>query len=360
MDTFSQFIPQIENGVSPWVYGSVIFLLWILALMMAKQIIFLKLRTVAKKTLHQLDDILIEAAQFPTMFLIVGSGVYLLKLTLPLHQKADQGISIAIQALIITSAVVFLDRLIRDFGKVYSQRAEFAFASRGILQGLVRGIVIGLAILIFLDLIGISITPILASLGIGSLAVALGLQETLTNFFAGIYITIDKPVKIGDFIKLETGEEGYVVEVGWRATRIRMTSNNTVIIPNQKLMSTTITNYYIPSPELAVLVQVGVHYDSDLKKVEEVTIDTARQVMQTVQGAVPNFEPFIRYHTFDNSSINFTVILRGKEFVDQHLIRHEFVKALHERYKREGITIPYPMRTLHLPQETLDSLKNRA
>ncbi|HLD56362.1 MAG TPA: mechanosensitive ion channel family protein [Candidatus Omnitrophota bacterium] len=358
MDTVTRFIEQIKNGVSPWVYGPVIFLLWTVILVIGKRIIFSKFRQIAQKTKFRFDDVFISAAQFPVTLLILGSGLYFQKLILPLDPKSEQMISVTIQAAIIVGAVLFLDRLIKNFGQIYSQRAEFAFASRGILQGLIRGTIIGLGILIFLDLLGISVTPILASLGIGSLAVALGLQETLTNFFAGIYITIDKPVQVGDFIKLESGEEGYVTEVGWRATRIRMLPNNTVIVPNQKLMSTIITNYYLPSPDLAVLVQVGVHYDSDLKKVEEVTIDVGRQIMKTIQGGVPEFEPFIRYHTFDSSSINFTVILRGKEFVDQYLVKHEFIKALHERYKKEGITIPYPMQTLHIPPETIEALKN--
>ena len=93
-------------------------------------------------------------------------------------------------------------------------------------------------------------------------------------------------------------------------------------------------------------MNVGVDYDSDLEHVERVTCDVARDVMRTVPGAVAQFEPFIRYHTFGESSIDFTVILRASEFVDQYLVKHEFVKRLHQRYRQEGITIPFPIRTL--------------
>jgi len=100
-----------------------------------------------------------------------------------------------------------------------------------------------------------------------------------------------------------------------------------------------------------VLVQVGVHYESDLKQVERVTIEVGKQIMKTVKGGVPEFTPFIRYHTFDDFSINFTAILRCKEFVANYLIKHEFIKALHERYAKEGINIPYPIRAINYGQE---------
>src|SRR5918999_3598256 len=127
-----------------------------------------------------------------------------------------------------------------------------------------------------------------------------------------------------------------------------MLPNNMVIVPNSKQVQSNSTNFYLPDRELAVLVQVGVDYDSDLRKVETVTGEVAEETMETVPGGVPSFKPFIRYHTFGDSSVNFTVILRGREFVDNFLIKHEFIKRLHERYKGEGITIPFPIRTVYL------------
>jgi small-conductance mechanosensitive channel len=112
-----------------------------------------------------------------------------------------------------------------------------------------------------------------------------------------------------------------------------------------------VRNFYQPTKDLAVLVEVGVSYDSDLAKVERVTIEVAREIMRTVSGGISDFQPFIRYHTFSDFSINFTVIMRGREFVDQYLIKHEFVKRLHERYEMERIEIPFPVRTVHIKGE---------
>ena len=172
----------------------------------------------------------------------------------------------------------------------------------------------------------------------------------MANFLAGTYILISRPVRIGDFVRLENGEEGYVISIGWRETRIRTLPNNVVVVPNQKLAQMVVTNYYIPDKEMACLVQVGVSYDSDLEKVEKTTVEVGKEVLQRVSGGVKTFEPFIRYHTFSDFSINFTVILRVAEFVDKYLVTHEFIKALHKRYKKEGIEIPFPIRTVHLRQ----------
>jgi small-conductance mechanosensitive channel len=164
--------------------------------------------------------------------------------------------------------------------------------------------------LIILQTLNISITPILTALGVGGLAVALALQDTLSNLFSGLQIIASKQVRPGDYVKLESGEEGYVTDITWRNTAIRALPNNMVIVPNSKLASTLVTNYY-----------------------------------------QPEFEPFIRYHTFADFSVNFSVILRAGEFTDQFMVKHEFIKRLHERYQQEGIEIPFPIRTLQFRKE---------
>ena len=121
-----------------------------------------------------------------------------------------------------------------------------------------------------------------------------------------------------------------------------------ILIPNSKLASAITTNYYMPEKEMSVLVQLGVSYDSDLDKVERVTTEVAQEIMNSVQGGIPEFAPFIRFNKFADSSISFTVILRGKEFTDQYLITHEFIKRLQKRYAQENIVIPFPIRTVHL------------
>lgn len=255
----------------------------------------------------------------------------------------------------VLSVTIFMAKLTAGMVGIYARHIEGTLPATSLFMNLTKLLVFLIGTLIILQSLDISITPILTALGVGGLAVALALQDTLSNLFSGLQIIASSQVRPGDYVKLATGEEGYVTDITWRNTAIRALSNYMVIVPNSKLASALVTNYYRPEKEMAVLVQVGVSYQSDLQKVERVTIEVAREVMREVEGGVPDFQPFIRYHTFGESVILFSVILRGREFTDQFLIKHEFIKRTHERYRKEGIEIPFPTRTVHLkmPDENL-------
>ncbi|MBI2079257.1 mechanosensitive ion channel family protein [Candidatus Micrarchaeota archaeon] len=199
-----------------------------------------------------------------------------------------------------------------------------------------------------MDYFQIEVTPIIAALGIGGLAVGLALQDSLSNFFAGIYIVSGSPVKVGDFIEVPGDKiSGYVEDISWRSTKIRTLPNTIVIIPNSRLSQSVVVNTYLPNKEIAVLVECGVAYDSDLEKVEKITNQVAEQIQKNVSGAVKIFKPFIRYHTFGDSNINFTIILRAEEFTAGYLIKHEFIKALKRRFDQESIEISFPARNVY-------------
>ena len=161
-------------------------------------------------------------------------------------------------------------------------------------------------------------------------------------------MSVSGQIRIGDYVKLDSGAEGHVADFNWRATSIRMLANNIVIVPNTKLAQATVTNFYQPTRELGVSIEVGVHYQSDLARVEHVTLEVAREVIAEVPGGVKGFEPAVRFHTFGPAAIGFSVSIRGHEFTDQFLLKHEFVKRLHARYAREGIVIPYNVTPLDM------------
>ncbi|MBI2167721.1 MAG: mechanosensitive ion channel family protein [Candidatus Omnitrophica bacterium] len=326
--------------LSAWVYGPVLFAGWLVVLYGLKGFCFYRLRRWGEKTAVRWDNILIKSLDLPLSLVILGVGVGLLFKFLPISEEISRQTDLAVRIVIIVALFFFLDRFLVGGLRQFAGRVRAVDLSGGIVQGLIRLTVLTFGFLILMDSLGISITPLVASLGIGSLAVALGLQETLVNLFAGLYIIADQPIRVGDYIELESQEKGYVTEIG---------SNNQII-------SSRIRNYYLPDKELAALVQVGVHYASDLEKVERITIEVAREIQKRVQGAVPSFEPFIRYHTFGESSVNFTVILRVREFTDQYLVIHEFIKALHGRYQKEGIVIPFPIRTLEISDKAAKTL----
>jgi small-conductance mechanosensitive channel len=316
-------------------YGIDIFILWIL-------------KKIVDQTSSDLDDRFyrqLERYLFP--LLIIGALLVIMD-NVPLPPKILKAADKFLIFLALLVATFLLTRAALIMLRNAETRYEPLRNIKGPIEIAVKIVFVAVGGMIILDNLGISITPILTTLGVGSLAVAIALQDTLGNFFAGLYIKADRPLEVGHYVQLESGEEGYVDRVGWRNTRIRRLQNNMVMVPNGKLVQSTITNYYIPDRELAVLVQVGVHYNSDLDMVEKVTCEVAKEILCTVQGGVASFEPFIRYHTFSDSSINFTVILRAQEFADNFLIKHEFVKRLQARYRKEGIVIPFPIRTVYM------------
>ncbi|MEW2355942.1 mechanosensitive ion channel family protein [Spirillospora sp. NPDC029432] len=234
--------------------------------------------------------------------------------------------------------------------------ASIAMARQGvaanvtIFANITRVVVLGIGMLVMLQSLGVSITPLLGALGVGGLAVALALQDTLANLFAGVHVLASKTIEPGDYIRLSSGQEGYVVDINWRNTSIRTLSDNIEVIPNQRFSDTILTNYHRPAQDMSLLIQAKVAYTADLEYVEKVVVEIGDAVMAEIEGAVKEGQTLVRFHTWGESSIDFTVILRITEFGEQFRIKHEFLKRLHRRFDSEGIEIPLPTRRILLPE----------
>ncbi len=229
--------------------------------------------------------------------------------------------------------------------------ASSASTSRPVVSlvtNVTRFVVLIIGFLLVLSVFSINITPYLTTLGVAGLAVSLALQATLTDLVSGMLLLASRQLAVGDYVKLSTGEEGYVSDITWRTTTIRQLSNNIVIVPNAKITSTSLTNYHAMSQATSVTMDIGVSYSSDLDQVERVTTEVAQEVMRTVQGGMPDFAPVIRFNTLGDYSIRFTVVMQAREVTDQYVIKHEFIKRLRARYREEGIAIPYPIQTVQL------------
>lgn len=307
----------------------------------------------ATRTRWSGDDVIVDALRTLVPWCAVAAGASAAAAVLPLTGTVQRHVNQILTVLLIFVATLTAARVVAGLVRSVTQSRAGVAGSVTIFVNISRVVVLALGCLIVLQALGIPIAPLVTALGVGGLAVALALQDTLANLFAGIHILASKTVQPGDYIKLSSGEEGYVVDINWRQTTIRSLSNNLVIIPNGKLAGTNMTNYARPEEELTLLVQVGVGYDSDLEHVERVTLEVVDEVMTDVEGAVPEHEAAVRFHTFGDSRIGMTVILGVGEFSDQYRIRHEFIKRLHKRYLAEGISIPAPRRTVALQPGTL-------
>jgi small-conductance mechanosensitive channel len=303
----------------------------------------------ASMTKWQIDDFLMHSVQGTLLPLTIVISFFLSTIMIPdlmAMQILLNKISFSSAAFIITLIIArFLSKAIRH----YSSTAHVPIPA-SLLSNLSSVLVFIIGTLVALQTLGISITPILTTLGIGGLAVALALQDTLANLFSGVYILLSKQVRIGDYVKLDSGNEGYISDITWRNSVIKTLGNNLIIIPNSKLASAIITNFSLPVKEITFSFDIGVGYESDLSKVETVTKETVTAVLATFPNGITTFEPLVRFHTFGPSSINFSIVMRACEYVDQYQLKHECIKKLHERYKIENIVIPYPIQTIYLQQ----------
>jgi len=300
-----------------------------------------KLRKLTQKTPWEGGEIIVASLKGSVFASFILFGMYFAIKSFMgesvLAVKLDSWMTVAF----IFIATLILSRIASGFVQIYNHRMTGAAISTSIFSNLTQIIIFIIGALTMLEHLKISITPILTALGVGGLAVALALQDTLSNMFAGINIIASKQIKPGDYIKLPSGDEGFVTDITLRYTTIRALSNTITIIPNSQLSKTIAVNFDLPEKEMSIPIEVGVSYGSDLNKVEGITIDVAKTIMQEVEGGIPDFLPYIRYHTFGNSSINFTVVMRGRRSTDQSIIKHEFIKMLHKRYQEEGIEIPF-------------------
>jgi small-conductance mechanosensitive channel len=184
----------------------------------------------------------------------------------------------------------------------------------------------------------------LAALGVGGLAVALALQEPLSNLFAGLFVSIGRQIRIGDYVRLDSGVEGHIQDFNWNSTRIQSLGGNLIVVPNAKVSQAVVTNYSLPTRDVGVGVDITVDFANDLTKVELITMEVAREVMRDVPGGMPEFEPAVRLSAFTDMGVRFSTGLRARDFPDQALVRHEFLKRLLKRYQHESVVLPrYPL-----------------
>ncbi|GAX49174.1 mechanosensitive ion channel family protein [Streptomyces olivochromogenes] len=302
----------------------------------------------ASRTRWSGDDFIVDALRTLVPWGAIAAGVSAAGAVLPLTAPVGRNVNKVLTVVLIFVATLTAARVITGLVRSLAQSRSGVAGSATIFVNITRVVVLAMGFLVMLQTLGISIAPLLTALGVGGLAVALALQDTLANLFAGVHILASKTVQPGDYIRLSSGEEGYVVDINWRNTTVRQLSNNLVIIPNAQLAGTNMTNFNRPEQQMTLIVQVGVGYDSDLDHVERVTTEVVAETMTEITGAVPDHEPAVRFHTFGDSRISFSVILGVGEFSDQYRIKHEFIKRLHKRYRDEGIRIPAPTRTVAL------------
>jgi small-conductance mechanosensitive channel len=321
-------------------------------LFLLRSLLFGLFHRLSRRTETRIDDLLIAGLRIPSLFLVIVLSAYigirLAELPESWFAAAAKGLHLSIIFTITVGLANVSDRLLAYFLK----RAELPISVTSLLLGVVKAMVYVVGVLVMLNFLGISVAPIITALGVGGLAMALALQDTLSNLFAGVHIMAEQAIRVGDFIRLETGQEGTVEDISWRTTRIRMLPNNMVIVPNNKLSQSVITNYHLPSRDMVLQVPVSVAYGTDIDLVERVLAEEAVQAASAVPGLLAEPAPMVRLLPgFGESSLNFSLLCHIREMGDQNAVLAELNRRILKRFRTEGIEFPFPTRTVHLKDE---------
>ncbi len=260
-------------------------------------------------------------------------------------QRVGSVVVIAIMAFgIVRVSHVIFDWYMRDIATSTSTRLDEQILPS--VRRLTPLIVYAIVGLLALATFNIAITPLLATLGIGGIAIALAAQPTLSNFFAGTYVISEGEIHIGDFIEIEGGPSGFVEAISWRSTKVRSRFNNLVIIPNSMMAENMITNYSRPIQAINTIVNGGVSYDSDLPQVEDIIMTAANELVVESEYAVTDSEPRAGFSNFGDSNIDFWVFVQAVDRAGSFQLKSQLIKLIHERFREAGVVINYPMRHL--------------
>ena len=330
-----------------WIIPLAFVLAGLLAGIIGEKVFYKQLRKFVTEREIPGSDIIFASLHRMTFLWFALAGFLSAIVSAPLQPGFANVLEKIFTTILLYSVTLVLARLASGFVTLFVRKSSVGVPT-SLLSNITKITILILGTLILLQTVGIKITPIVTTLGISGLAVGLALQDTLANLFSGFYLVISNQVRTGDYVKLEDANEGYVTDINWRNTTIKEISNNVVIVPNSKLASAIFTNYNLPEQEITLTLDVGVSYDSDLELVEQVTVEVAKEVMKEIAPELIVHEPYMRFHTFNDSSIDYTLYMRVSEYFDQRIGKHLLVKKLHKRYKQEGIQIPFPIRDVFL------------
>jgi small-conductance mechanosensitive channel len=303
---------------------------------------FVVLRALYRRAQHRKWTVwiaVLEALQGVVVLWSAAAGIFVALLLFPLRADEEFAANRALVVLVIWSVTVVAARVGVRLVKNYNESRQTVAKTASLFTTLTSiGVYVTGALIVF-QYLGVSIAPILAALGVGGLAVALALRDTLANFFSGLQIIASRRLRVGDFVQLENGREGFVTDITWLHTTIREPINNLVVIPNERIASATFTNLSLPTEQTQMSANVKLAYGNDLARVEALTLEVAFAVKDEFAPETP--PPVVRLMSADDTGLTLAVLLHVRRYADHIRVRHEFYKRLLVRYEQEGIRLAH-------------------
>lgn len=342
---------SIKTDFNLYLLPSIIIVISIIVGWFVEKFTISRLKALATKTESVIDDILVHSFHHLIIFWFGAAGIYISLHQFPIPHNTKEILIKIFWSIIIYSFTLFASRLLVELTKIYTSKVSGLSGSVSVFTNIVKIVVFSIGIMIILQHFGISITPIITALGVGGLAVALALQDTLSNFFAGIQILVSKQVRPGDYIRIDATTEGVIKDITWRNTLIETMQGNIIVVPNSKFSQSVITNMYLPEKKLIFRVEGGVSYNSNLEEVEKILIDIGKKILSENEGGIKDFEPVVRFYSFGDSAILFRLVLACESYEYQFQLTHKTIKLIHQTFNEKGIEIPFPQRVVHLSKK---------
>ncbi|MGB9766124.1 MAG: mechanosensitive ion channel family protein [Sulfurihydrogenibium sp.] len=330
-----------------------VFLVSFVGFYILRVILLEVLKKITQKTKIKIDEVIYQTIKLPSLLWVFILSIHVTMVFLDISEKHYHLITKLVNVILIFSVTIFLANLITKSLKFYMEEKNLPTAGASLIFILINTLIYSMGILVILSYLEISITPILTTLGVGGLAVGLALKDTLSNIFSGLYILMEKRINIGDFIELENGKKGYVININWRTTTLRTLSNDVLIIPNEKLAQSIIINYAKPLNLTRIPIQIPVSYDTDLEKLEKVIFEEVESFAKEDARLLLNPVPTLRFIPgFGDSSIVFTLYVSVSDYESGFFVESELRKRLFKRFKKEGIEIPYKQIEVRIKEDS--------
>ena len=346
MEPVSRFFAQyhVRLLISLAIVGGSLGVGWIL-----RRVLYRIVRQWTEGKHAHLQVILIDSFRAPLLiwFLILGIDLSVRFSEIP--TKVADKIEVVLTVLWIVSFTLMLSQLAGNWVRFYGSRFAGDLPVTSLSKNMAQIGVLLIGALSILHFLNVSVTPLLTALGVGGLAVALALQDTLSNLFGGFYITVAGQIRLGDYIKLNTGEEGAIADISWRSTTLRSGNNNLIIIPNSSMAKAVITNFNLPEKRTTAALVVGVSYDSEPEKIEALLLEIAQQAATEVPEILADPAAGVTLIPgFGDSALEFTLTCHITEFSQQGHVQHELRKRILKRFRQEKIDMPYKTQTVLL------------
>lgn len=349
-DLFDAIARTLPRGLRGYVEPALILVGAALLGVLVRHTLFRWLCKLTARNKVPYDDIIAEGLTRRVVGWTILGTLYLQLEALPWKPRTIAGAQNVVAALLIVSVTLVLVRMVSALVQAYGLTRAAGIGGTTLIRYIAVVALLFIGTVSVLALFGISVVPAITALGIGGLAVALAFQDTLANVFSGLNLTLSRQVRVGDYIEIDSKVgvdhvDGFVVDIGWRATSLRTLTGLLIFIPNKKLAETVMINYS-RDPGMSVELAFHVAVDCDPEHIEALVVDEMKLAAAALPGLRQDEPALVRFKAFGEWALQFKVFVPICDFQDRYYLQHELMKRLHRRLRAENITIPLPQLRL--------------